>query len=119
MCDQVLSQIVALAFPVLSGKEGIARGFVSSVKDKHKEIERSRKQRKVKREAWFLQQLPGSSTLIVFIETDDVEKAISDFAHSSDPFDVWLKDSAKSITGIDMSEPRKDPVPETLLSYGF
>jgi hypothetical protein len=22
---------------------------------------------------------------------DDVEKAISDFAHSTDPFDVWLK----------------------------
>ncbi len=119
MCEQELSQVVALAFPVLTGKEGDAREFVSSVKDKRKDFERSRKQRKVKREAWFLQQLPGSSTIITFIETDDVEKAISDFAHSMNPFDVWLKDSAKSITGIDLGQPRKDPVPETLLSFGF
>jgi len=114
-----LDQLVALAFPVLAGNEGAARDFVSSVKDKRKEFDNSSRKRKVKREAWFLQQLPGSSTLIVFIETDDVEKAISDFSHSTDPFDVWLKDSAKSITGIDLSQPRKDPVPETLLSYGF
>ena len=114
-----MSQLVALAFPVLAGNEGMARDFVSSVKDKHKEHHNSSKKRRVKREAWFLQQLPGSSTLISFIETDDVEKALSDFSRSTDPFDVWLKDSAKSITGIDLSMPRKDPVPETLLSYGF
>jgi len=114
-----LSQLVALAFPVLAGNEGIARDFVSSVKDRRKEFENSRKKRKVKREAWFIQQLPGSSTLVSFIESDDVAKALSDFSHSTDPFDVWLKDSAKSITGIDLSIPRKDPIPETLLSYGF
>ncbi|HYB03989.1 MAG TPA: hypothetical protein VED17_05985 [Nitrososphaerales archaeon] len=100
-------------------KGGIARDFVSSVKDKRKDFDRSRKRQKIKREAWFIQQLPGSSTLIAFMETDDVEKAISDFAHSTDPFDIWLKDSARAITGIDLNEPRKDPVPETLLSYGF
>jgi len=73
----------------------------------------------VKKEAWFIQQLPGSSTIIAFIEADDVEKALSDFAQSTDPFDVWLKVAAKSITGIDLSLPRQDPVPETLLSHGF
>ena len=114
-----MSQLVALAFSVLTGNEGKARDFVSSVKDKHKDYERSTKRRKVNREAWFLQQLPGSSTLIVFMEADDVEKAISDFTNSTDPFDVWLKDSAKTITGMDFSQPRKDPIPETLLSHGF
>jgi len=114
-----MTQLVALAFPVLAGNEGKARDFVSAVKDRHKDFERSSRARKVKREAWFLQQLPGSSTVVVFIETDDVEKALSDFAKSKDPFDVWLKDSAKSITGIDLSLPRKDPIPETLLSHGF
>jgi len=114
-----LAQLVGLALPVLTGKEGQARDFVSSVKDKHKDFERTRKSRKVKREAWFLQQLPGGSTIIAFIETDDVEKTISDFARSTDPFDVWLKDSAKAITGEDLSQPRKDPIPETLLTFGF
>lgn len=114
-----MGQLVALALPILSGNEGVARDFVSSVKDKMSEFQKSANRRKVKREAWFIQQLPGSSTLISFMETDDVEKAISDFAHSKDPFDVWLKDCAKTITGVDLNQPRKDPVPETLLSYGF
>ncbi len=113
------NQLVGLAFPVLAGNEGIARDFVSSVKEKRKEFENSAKKRKVKREAWFIQQLPGSSTIICFVEAEDIEKNISDFARSTDPFDVWLKDSTKSITGIDLSLPRKDPVPEMLLTYGF
>jgi len=114
-----MTQLVALALPVLAGNEGAARDFVSSVKDRMKEFQNTAKKRKVKREAWFIQQLPGSSTIIAFIETDDVEKAMSDFAHSTDSFDVWLRDSAKAITGVDLGQPRKDPVPETLLSYGF
>lgn len=114
-----MSQLVALAFPVLSGREGAARDFVSRVKGRRKDFENATKKRKVKREAWFIQQLPGSSTLITLIEADDTQKAISDIARSNDPFDVWLKDEAKSITGMDLSLPRQDPVPETLLSYGF
>jgi Family of unknown function (DUF6176) len=114
-----LAQLVAFALPVLAGNEGLARDFVSKVKDRRKEFVTSRNRQGVKREAWFIQQLPGSSTLISVMEADDVEKAISDFAHSSDPFDVWLKTQAKSITGTDLGQPRKDPVPETLLSYGF
>lgn len=117
--EKGLPQLVALAFPVLSGNEGKARDFVSAVKDRRKEFEKSSRNRKVKREAWFIQQLPGSSTLISFIEADDVEKAISDFARSTDPFDVWLKVQAKAITGMDLGQPPKDPIPETLLSYGF
>ena len=73
----------------------------------------------MKKEAWFLQQLPGSSTLILFMEADDVGKSISEFAQSQESFDVWLKQSAKAITGMDFSLPREDPYPELLLSHGF
>jgi hypothetical protein len=46
--------------------------------------------------------------------TDDCEKykSLSDFAESTGPFDVWLKDSAKSITGIDLGLPRNDRFPK-------
>jgi hypothetical protein len=114
-----MAQFVALAYPVIAGNEGKARDFVSDVKNRHKEFEKSSKNRKVKKEAWFLQQLPGSSTLIIFMEADDVAKSISEFAQSQDSFDVWLKQSAKSITGMDFSMPREDPYPELLLSHGF
>jgi hypothetical protein len=92
---------------------------VGEVKDRHKEYEKSAKNRKVKKEAWFLQQLPGSSTLIVFMEADDAGKSVTDLAQSIDSFDVWLKDSAKTITGMDFSQPRRDPFPELLMSHGF
>ena len=114
-----MAQLVALAYPVLPGSEGQARNFVSEVKDRKKELEKSARNRKVRKEAWFLQQLPESSTLILFMETDDVGKAISDFAQSKDSFDVWLRQSAERITGMDFSQPRRDPYPELLLSHGF
>jgi len=53
------------------------------------------------------------------MEADDVGKSISEFAQSQESFDVWLKQSAKAITGMDFSLPREDPYPELLLSHGF
>ena len=114
-----MAQLIALAYPVLAGKEGEARDLVSQVKDRQKEYRKSVKNRRISKEAWFLQQLPGSSTLIVLIEANDVDKALSDFARSTDSFDVWLKGSAKSITGFDFSLPREDPFPELMMSYGY
>lgn len=114
-----MSSIIALAFPVLAGNEGKARDFAAEVKNKRKDSEKSAKRLKIKRNAWFLQQLPQSSTLIVFIEADDVQKAMSEFAMSADPFDVWLKEGTKAITGMDFNLPRQDPYPEVLISDGF
>jgi hypothetical protein len=114
-----MTSIASLAFPVLPGNEGKARNFAADVKNKRKDFEKSTKRLKVKRNAWFLQQLPGSSTLIVFFEADDVQKSLSEFSQSSDPFDVWLKDGTKAITGMDLNKPRQDPYPEVLFSEGF
>ena len=90
-----MASIVSLAFPVLSGNEGKARNFAADVKNKRKDLEKSAKRLKVKRNAWFLQQLPDSSTLIVFFEGEDIQKSLSDFGQSADPFDVWLKDGTR------------------------
>ncbi|MDA4111503.1 MAG: DUF6176 family protein [Thaumarchaeota archaeon] len=114
-----MTSFVALSFPVLAGNEGKARDFASEVKNKRKDFEKSSKRLKIKRQGWFLQQLPGSSTLIVFMEADDVQKALSDFSQSADPFDSWLKDGTKRITGMDFNRPRQDPYPEILFSDGF
>jgi hypothetical protein len=114
-----MTSIVSLAFPVLAGNEGRARNFAADVKNKKKDFEKSSKRLKIKRHAWFLQQLPQSSTLIVFFEADDVQKSLADFGQSKDPFDVWLKDGTKAITGMDFNSPRQDPYPEVLFSDGF
>jgi hypothetical protein len=114
-----MASFIALSFPVLTGNEGKARDFAAEVKNRKKDFEKSSKRLKIKKNAWFLQQLAGSSTLIVFFEADDVQKSLSDFGQSIDPFDVWLKDGTKAITGMDFNRPRQDPYPEILFSDGF
>jgi hypothetical protein len=114
-----MTSIAGLAFPVLPGNEGRARNFAADVKNRKKDFEKSSKRLKIKRHAWFLQQLPASSTVIVFFEADDVQKSLSDFGQSQDPFDVWLKDGMKAVTGVDFNVPRQDPYPELLFSDGF
>ena len=110
---------VGLALPVLSGKEGDARLFAASMKDRKKEYEKSFKDLKIKKDAVYLQQLPGSSTLIVFIEADDAGKALADLSVSTAPFEMWFKDETKRITGIDLGLFREYPPPDLLFSYGF
>jgi len=115
----LMTSSVALAFPVLAGKEGEARNFAAALKDKKKDYEKSFKDRKIKKQAVYLQQLPGSSTLIIYIEADDAGKALSDLSTSMAPFEVWFKDEAKSITGMDLDQYGDNPPPDLLFSYGF
>jgi Family of unknown function (DUF6176) len=114
-----MASSVGLALPVLAGKERDARLFAASLKDKKKEYEKSFKSFKIKKEAVYLQQLQGSSTLIVFIEADDAGKALSDLSVSTAPFEVWFKDETKAITGMDLNQFREYPTPELLFSYGL
>jgi hypothetical protein len=114
-----MSSRIGLALPVLGGKERDARLFAAELKDKKKEYEKSFKDFKIKKEAVYLQQLPGSSTLIVFIEADDAGKALSDLSLSTAPFETWFKDATKAITGMDLNQFRENPPPELLFSYGF
>jgi hypothetical protein len=110
--------VVNLAVPVLPGKESQARQFGASIKQKNNDWERSEQRLRLKKEAWFLQQSPQGSLMIVYIEGDDVGRALSDFAQSRDPFDVWFKDQVKAISGVDINQPMGPP-PELLFSYGY
>jgi uncharacterized protein DUF6176 len=110
--------VVSLAVPVLSGKESEARQFGAGIKQRKNDWEKSEKRLRLKKEAWFLQQSPQGSMLIVYIEGNDVGKALSDFAKSRDPFDAWFKDEVKAISGVDLNQPAGPP-PELLFSYGY
>jgi len=53
-----VAQIIALAYPVLAGREGEARDLVSQVKDRQKEYRKSVKERRVTKEAWVSPAAP-------------------------------------------------------------
>ena len=109
---------VNLTLPVLPGKESQARELGGKIKQRNKDWETSEKRLRVKKEAWFLQQSPQGSMMNVYIEADDIGKVMSDFAKSMDPFDVWLKDEVKAVSGVDLNQPVGAP-PELLFSYGY
>ncbi len=116
---QIILGVVAMALPVLAGKEEQAKQFGKGVEEKNKEWKNSEKRLRINQEAWFLQSSPMGSMIIVYIQAKDIGKMFTEFAQSKDPFDVWLKDQAKMITGVDLNNPPSGPVPELLFSYGY
>lgn len=112
--------IFAGAFPVLPGMDAAVKQFSKELgTTRKKDFERSEKRLGVKRESWFLQTTPQGSWIIVHFEAKDVNRALSDFAKSTDPFDVWYRDQIKQVTGMDMAAPMSGPMPEQLLAYGY
>jgi hypothetical protein len=104
---------------VLPGKEAAVKQFAKDMQSKKKDFEKSEKRLDVKRETWFLQTSPQGTLVIVNFEAKDLNKAFTGFAKSTDPFDVWMKDQVKQLTGLDMSAPMTGPLPELLFSYGY
>ena len=43
--------------------------------------------------------------LVVLLEGDDPVKGNREFAASKSPYDVWFKENAQRITGIDLNQP--------------
>ena len=111
--------LFATVFPVLPGKEAAVKQFAKDMQSKKKDFEKSEKRLDVKRETWFLQTSPQGTLVIVNFEAKDLNKALTGFAKSTDPFDVWMKDQVKQLTGLDMSAPMTGPLPELLFSYGY
>jgi hypothetical protein len=55
-------------------------------------------------ERWFLQQTPQGDLFVLVLEGDP-SRALSALAGSQVPFDVWFKDRAKEIHGVDFDQP--------------
>jgi len=53
--------------------------------------------------------------VVVYFEADDVEKAFEVQAGSKAPFEVWFKQQVKSVTGVDLEQPRDEPPPEEIV----
>lgn len=49
--------------------------------------------------------------------SDDVADGNRPFAESQEPFDVWFKERAQAITGVDWGQPV--PMPEVLFDFRF
>jgi hypothetical protein len=105
------------AFPVLPGKEDEPRKFARETLDRREEFEASQRRLRVTTEEWALQQTPMGSMVIVRFESPDVAAVFADFGQSNDAFDVWFKERVLDITGVDLSAPSDEPLPEIILAW--
>jgi hypothetical protein len=104
------------AFPVLPGNEEEARKFAEETHSRTDEFAASQQRLGITKEQWVLQQSPEGSMVIVHFESDDVEGAFASMAQSDDSFDVWFKNRAKEITGVDLNEPPPE-LPEMIFDW--
>jgi hypothetical protein len=107
------------AFPVLPGKEEQVRAFGKEVDRRMSEYDASEKRFGITKELVSLAASPRRGIIMMYVEAQDLEKAFTDFANSKDPFDLWLKNQLKELTGVDMGAPPSGPMPENLIIYGY
>jgi hypothetical protein len=104
------------AFPVLPGKEDEPRRLAQETLDRGEEFDASQRRLGISNEEWWLQQTPMGSMVLVRFECPDVAAAFAGLAESNDAFDTWFKGRVLEVTGVDLSAPSDDPLPEIILS---
>jgi len=104
------------AFPVLPGKSDAGREFAKTcMGSKRAEFSEALKRQGTSNESWFLQSTPQGDMVLVYFETEDVQKTFEILAKSKGPFEVWFKQQVKSVTGVDLEQPSNEPPPEEIV----
>jgi len=104
--------LLALAFPILSGKTEQWRRFIAEMRGpRAADYAASRRQLGV-RERTFLQQTPQGDVVIVTLEGDNPAQAFQRFGSLPGPFVQWFVQQVREIHGFDLSAPPPGPLPE-------
>ncbi len=109
---------VALAIPIIPGKDDLDRSAFEEMKGpRREEYEAARRRLGFTREAVWHQQTPDGTVAVVYLEADDLEAAMQGAGSSQEPFDQWFRERMKEVHGIDLAEPA--PPPEQIIDARF
>ena len=109
---------LALAFPILPGKTQQWKHFCQEmVGPRHLEYEASRTRLGVTREVAYLQQTPRGDLAVVYVEAQEIPRVFEGFGRSREPFDVWFRQQAMEIHGVDLTQPLPGPLPEAIVDW--
>ena len=110
-------KLFSACFPVLPGKEGAAKQFAETcMGPRRNECVDYLRRVGISRESWHLQKTPMGSFVVVHFESEDPAKAFKMLAESSHPFDVWFKQQAFQISGVDLGKPMEGAPPEEIFN---
>lgn len=86
--------------PILPDKVEDWKAFTVESETRRGEHARSRRRAGITREVASLVQTPQGSFTCVFLEADDVARALKIMLESDDPYDKWFFDNATKLHGI-------------------
>ena len=113
-------QQLCIAFPIQPGKTQALKEFVKTITESRwKEYEDFQERSRVQKVTWCLQSSPQGDLVVIYNEGDDFTRLFSEFAVSTHPFDVWFRQKALEISGVDFSKFEPSRLPELLLKYGY
>jgi len=70
----------------------------------------------ISKETWHLQKTPMGSFVVVHFESEDPAKSFKVLAESTHPFDVWFRQQALQVSGVDLGKPMEGAPPEEIFS---
>ena len=106
------------AFPVLPGKEGDARKFAEEALGSHGDhYDALMEASGTSRVTWTIQQTPAGTFLLVWFEAEDIGAIFEHLATGTGEDADWMRGRVKDVTGLDMTEPADDPLPEVILEW--
>lgn len=106
------------AFPVLPGKEDLARKFADEVLNEHAgDYASLMRSSGTTRVSWTLNETPGGTFLLVWYEADPVLRIFEILATSTDDDAKWMRGRIEEIGGIELSGPPPGAAPELILEW--
>ena len=105
----------AFMLPILPGQEELDRRVFAEVQGPRRaEYEAAWKEIGFQRERIWHQQTPQGTVAVVYLEADDLERAFSSIATSTNPFVVWWREQIQTIHGLDLTQPMPGPLNEQI-----
>ena len=107
-----------IVVPVKPGKEEALRDFYREIEGpRHEDYDHSEQRLAISKEVAFSAKTDGATVAVIYIESEDFERAFGQFVQSQDEFDLWFKKQVLDISGLDLNNPPEMELPELLSVY--
>ena len=109
---------IVLVFPILLGKAEAWRRFIQKIESTYlAEYETSRQRMCINSERAWLHVTAQGEQVIIIIDVDCPELALSELMLSEAPFDIWFREQIRDLSGLDLRQAWPRAVSDCLLAW--
>ena len=94
----------AFSIPVIAGKEALDRRTLDEMLgDRRDEYEAALRRAGITRQVVWHQTTPDGTVAVVYVEAEDPEAGVAQFASSTEPLNAWFREQMKEVHGVDIA----------------